>query len=65
LEHKAEQEAIGKACGVPMAMLPGFSWAPPSSVGKRETWEAPDVARRVLGRLAVSCWRSGVAEPSS
>jgi hypothetical protein len=47
-----------------MAMLPGFSWAPPSSIGKRETWEAPDVARRVVGKRAVSCWRSGVAEPS-
>jgi len=37
-----------------MAMLPGCSWAPPSSIGKRGTWEAPDVARQVVGRLAVS-----------
>jgi hypothetical protein len=39
-EHRAEQEAIGKGCGVPMARLPGFSRAPPSSIGKRGTWEA-------------------------
>jgi hypothetical protein len=27
-----------------MARLPGFSWAPPSSIGKRGTWEASDAA---------------------
>jgi L-alanine-DL-glutamate epimerase-like enolase superfamily enzyme len=27
-------EATGKACGVPVARLPGKSWAPPSSTGR-------------------------------
>ena len=29
----AGQEATGKVCGVPVARLPGNSWAPPPSTG--------------------------------
>jgi hypothetical protein len=31
----AGQEAMGKACGVPMAKLPGKSWAPHPSSGQQ------------------------------
>lgn len=33
--NRAGQEAMGKACGVPMARLPGKSWAPPPSNGQQ------------------------------
>ena len=33
--NRAGQEAMGKACGVPMARLPGKSWAPHPSNGQQ------------------------------
>ena len=32
--RSADLEATGKGCGVPVARLPGKSWAPPSSTGR-------------------------------
>jgi len=36
----AGQEAMGKVCGVPMAMLPGQSWTPPPTTGWRTNVES-------------------------
>lgn len=37
-------EATVKVCGVTVAMLPGLSWAPHSSIGTQRTWEPSAVA---------------------
>jgi len=37
-------EASGKVCGVPLAMLPGQSRAPPPRIGEQWTWEPSAVA---------------------
>jgi len=42
-------EASGKACGVPLAMLPGQSRAPNPWTGVQRTWEPPVVALRLGG----------------
>jgi hypothetical protein len=34
LVGSARKEAMGKACGVPMAMSQGHSWAPTLSIGQ-------------------------------
>jgi hypothetical protein len=59
---------MAKGCGVVMTVLPGYSWAPASSIDQvvnvGTACGCPPVrpARPEVGRLIAGCWPSGGAE---
>jgi hypothetical protein len=62
-EHRAEQEAIGKAAAYRWRGCRDSAGHLPRRSASEERGKLPTPSTWV-GRLAVSWWRSGVAEPS-
>ena len=67
----AGEEARGKGCGVPLARLPGYSWAPTSpgggERGKRPVAALPALVQRAGASSAAGggSWRSARSSPST